>query len=752
MAMRAAGAMSTSRSGRTAHALIRRPGASFQRLKDANSALLREDIAQRREVFRALPEILSFNHTEICNLRCIMCPRYLGQGKQRLSRRTVDHVATELFPTAKKAILTAAAGEPLSADFDLLLKRALQFGVRLDVVTNGTMLRPELFRRARPVLDHLNVSVDCHIPEIYEKIRLGSRFDVVADHLRAIRDIRAAEADDVLLSVSAVVLRTNLPHLPDFVRWVKRETGADGVVFQRLRHEVKSTRDEDPQLGSDPEAIRRAFEPAAQAAREEGINLYLSDHHVENVIHQPMRAKVPEALVDQGACWFVLQYFGIMYSGEVYPCATQTDHCLGNLLHEDPAAIWNGKQARALRRAHWRKTGTAFCIGCEYAPHLPRRRPRVMLRAEQVARVAVRHLSEPLRRRLARRQTPIFSPEPPSVERVAVDFTRSEPLLKPQSAFANEVLTVHPKTGELWWIDHGVLFSAVAPSAAPRRVDEFAEARGARATAFRFLADDAFLVAFEEQGVVYRGTLRAGEMVLQRWLELSDPRSFVRQEGLAIHGSQVWLGEYGLFPGARCAHVYHSADAGDTVARASWLKNAKHVHRVAVLDEASVLITTGDLAKERCMYRVHVGGPPQLLRRPWAGFTAICSDAGLVHCGTDLDQGNGFLRITGPLDGPAEFRALPPEMDFQVRQISSFSDGRLLALLSLDDDLPRRGRRARLVSSADQGQSWATVHEFAEDWSDVPEGFVILSGDPEVVLSVCTDAAVGWSRRDELRA
>lgn len=732
---------------RVPHAMIRHRGDSFQRLKDENSALLREDIARRATVFRALPEILSFNHTEICNLRCIMCPRHVAQGKHRLSRRAVDHVATELFPTAKKAILTAAAGEPLSADFDLLLERALQFGVRLDVVTNGTLLRPGLYRRARHALDHLNVSVDCHIPEIYEKIRLGARFEVVADHLRAIREIRTRQPDDVLLSISAVVLRTNLPHLAGFVRFARREVGANGVVLQRLRHEVKSTRDEDPQLGTDPVRIRQAFEPAARAAREEGINLYLSDFFLENVIHEPLRDKIPEALMQQEACWFVLQYFGIMYSGEVYPCATQTDHCLGNLLYEDPAAIWNGQPAQDLRRAHWDRSGTAFCMGCEYAPHIPQRRSAATLKALRMARVAVRHFSEPLRRRLTGERLPIYAPRPPELQRVAVEWSSDPLLLNPASWFSNEVLTLHPQTSHPWWVRDGILYTLARKDSSPRVVATLPQAQGARATALQFLADGTFLLAFEEQGVVYRGSLKAASARLTEWLKLSDPRAFVRQEGLVVQGNLVWLGEYGMYPGARCAHLYSSRDAGQSVARHCWIERAKHIHRLAPLDVEAVLVTTGDLADERCMYQAQLDRPLQLLRRPWAGFTAVHASAGVVHCGTDLDQGNGFLRLEGDLRGIAEFRALPREMDLQVRQVSSFADGSLLALLSLDADLERAGRTARLLYSRDAGQTWATVHKFAADWSDVPEGFVILPEEPAHVLSVCAERALQWVRR-----
>ena len=43
----------------------------------------------------------------------------------------------------------------------------------------------------------------------------------------------------------------------------------------------------------------------------------------------------------------------------------------GNVLHEDPIGIWNGRVLRELRTAHFSRKGTAFCSGCQWAPHLP---------------------------------------------------------------------------------------------------------------------------------------------------------------------------------------------------------------------------------------------------------------------------------------------------------------------------------------------------------------------------------------------
>lgn len=62
-------------------------GTGCSRLKDENSRVLREDVERHAVVFRGGPEVVTLNHSDIYNLRCVMCPRNLAQGKHRLDRR-----------------------------------------------------------------------------------------------------------------------------------------------------------------------------------------------------------------------------------------------------------------------------------------------------------------------------------------------------------------------------------------------------------------------------------------------------------------------------------------------------------------------------------------------------------------------------------------------------------------------------------------------------------------------------------------
>ncbi len=683
-------------------------------------------MAARRTTYRGLPEVVTLNHSDICNLRCIMCQRSLGQGKHRLDERVLEHVTRELFPTARKAVLTTAGGDPLAVDFEFMLERALRFDVRLDVVTNGLLLSRETYRHARPVLDHLNVSLDSHVPAVYERIRAGSSFDRVWRNLEHLAQERRAAPDDVLFSISAVVMKSNLPHLADFIRAVQ-PLRPDGIVLQQLRHEEKPTLDEEPSGTFSADEIRHYLDAAVRTAQAVGANLFLSEFRRPNVLSSPPRAKIPMTLEGHGLCWFLAQNFNVMYTGEVFPCCIPTDFCLGDVRYEDPVEIWNGEPFRRLRSEHLTGRGNLFCSGCMHAPHLAADPDEERVAAERLRR-AKSFEAESERRRAIEdlHRRPIYAADLPLVGRCDGGFIDSRPCVHVATEWVGVDTAVRTQAGVLA-IRAGLLEERCANAAPGQRVDLTAFAGGKQGTCMHALADGATLIGFEQGGAL----LRVDGTSIHRVLELSDIRSFVRTAGVATaRDGSIWVGEYGVFPGARCAWLYRSTDGGRTFAAVTRFAEARHVHRVLALADGAIAVTTGDLAAERRLYRGDGSSDFTCVSPGWSGFFAALERDGACHFGTELMHRNGLLIYPRGLDATPEYRPFPDALDLQVRSITALDDGTLLALLGMDLDLveQRAGRRPTLLASDDGGHRWSVVHRFAEDWSDEPEDLIPLTG------------------------
>lgn len=710
---------------------------------------MREEIAAGATTFRALPEIVTLNSTDICNLRCVMCPRSIAQGEHRLEDRVVAFVCDELFPTALKVNLTTAGGEPLGPGFDAILERARRHDVKVDVVTNGMLLTRELIEDLAPALDHLNVSVDCAEPEVYERIRAGASFERLLDNLGHLRDRKDRADDEFLFSISAIVMASTLEHLPALVRFAAQHA-VDGVVLQRLNHEIKPTRDEDVLAHYTLAEAEGLLDETARVARELGVDLYQAELGRPNVITRGSRPKVPATIDDSGVCYFLAQSFSVMYTGEVYPCCKPTNYMLGDVRYEHPVDIWNGERLQRLRRAHLERRGTLFCNSCEYAPHLQKGRGGRMGDAVRLGVRAVSHVAHSRGRRDRERSGwRVFDPPPPAHVREAP--IAPEPAAEPADLVVQrmdgrrEASAVEPDGETVWFLRRGELFRAPARGGVERSVHVFPESSDSEAAFLVRLHDGSLLVSFERSGSLLRVDVTRATPVVRSVLQLSDPRSWIRRPAFARTPSgDLWIGEYGVFPGARCARVYRSRDGGASFELVRTIRPARHVHAVASIPGSEdVLVSTGDVGVERRTLRIDARGGMRVVFEPWAGFTGICFSGDRLHLGTDLPSDNGVLRVDAELRGAPELRPLADSLDLQVRQIDELPDRSLLALLSMDQDLDARrsGRRAVLLHSSDSGESWRVVHAFASDWSDAPERFEILPGPEPRILTDGTNRA-----------
>jgi hypothetical protein len=80
----------------TAAAATRTPNMTSRERKEANSRLLRAEVAAGALVHEALPEVLVLNHSDLCSLRCVMCPSHLAQGTHRLDARVLERLCDRL--------------------------------------------------------------------------------------------------------------------------------------------------------------------------------------------------------------------------------------------------------------------------------------------------------------------------------------------------------------------------------------------------------------------------------------------------------------------------------------------------------------------------------------------------------------------------------------------------------------------------------------------------------------------------------
>src|SRR5438045_2541840 len=155
------------RARRTAEGVLRRQAKPIRRLL----------LATGRDRAPGLPEIVQIESTNICNAKCVFCPRdvmhrKLGIMSFDLFTKIVDECA-ELGITH---VRVHNYGEPF-VDRKLVekVRYAKQKGIKeVGMISNGPLINEDVARGMIDAgLDAINISVDASGKEVFESTRLG---------------------------------------------------------------------------------------------------------------------------------------------------------------------------------------------------------------------------------------------------------------------------------------------------------------------------------------------------------------------------------------------------------------------------------------------------------------------------------------------------------------------------------------------------------------------------------------------------
>ena len=142
----------------------------------------------RKPVVWGFPPMIMVEPTNICNLKCPMCPSGNGEMKRELGKLDLAHF-TKLIDEIGDKILQVQLwnqGEPfINKSLLSFVNYAHQKGIMTQTSTNGHFIRNDEQAEAviRSGLDILIFSMDGTNQETYEKYRVGGNFHLVLETL-----------------------------------------------------------------------------------------------------------------------------------------------------------------------------------------------------------------------------------------------------------------------------------------------------------------------------------------------------------------------------------------------------------------------------------------------------------------------------------------------------------------------------------------------------------------------------------------
>jgi hypothetical protein len=195
-----------------------------------NLRTLKQEVATGATVLEARPTIVSYTPSHRCNIRCTHCYQESTRDAE-IDRADADEEVARLAPYLVR--LVAGGGEPFLLPiwrkfldrFDLSLNPYLDFATS----TNATVISDRVLAGlARFKKLTINISLD-GTGAVYERVRVGARFDQVASNIRKLKAVVLnARSDRSSVGVSMCVMKSSILDLPNFFRFARDEILACG--------------------------------------------------------------------------------------------------------------------------------------------------------------------------------------------------------------------------------------------------------------------------------------------------------------------------------------------------------------------------------------------------------------------------------------------------------------------------------------------------------------------------------------------
>ena len=348
-----------------------------ERLLRENREALDRDLWVQSLTFKSMPRSVDLQLSNFCNMSCTMCYDGDNPPLQKLDEDVAARISEEVLPTA--SVITPFAGsEPLILTWETTLEFAQRYRVELDLITNAQFLDEEKFRELEPHVTKLTFSIDSHMRDVYERIRLRSRPDKVFENIP--RAASLCREHDIGAEANVVFMVENAPFMHETVAFLA-DLGCTTVrllAFHMMPILSSERRFSDAQLHMSAEWFEWMMGRIRRVAKEKKIHLIFEGKRREEHDFRPSThtSRTPGGnavwaelgFYHPGYCVQSVDRIKIETGSDVYPCCVGSDGNLrlGNLERQSFQEVWNGPEAQDLRRAMLTLDLPEFCKNCEF--------------------------------------------------------------------------------------------------------------------------------------------------------------------------------------------------------------------------------------------------------------------------------------------------------------------------------------------------------------------------------------------------
>lgn len=348
-----------------------------EKLEREYRELLFDDLLNGRTRFSAGPYEAHIQFSNFCNMSCIMC----WDGNNPKTRKTeaslLERIGEQLGPHL--SIVTPYSGsEPLVLTWDETREMAKKYGILLCITTNVQFLDEVKFHELKDISETLILSIDSHVPAVFEKIRPRSNSKKVFANLETAAKLSVENNLECIVNV--VFMTQNAPMLTDTLNYFA-DLGIQNVNVIQLLDVNASSRMYDPLIHYSEEYVAWIKKNAIATAKQRKFRLIWSVSGYAEFDYREPGYVLPKVRKDWNDDWdekaklyfprFCRNAYGrlrVDSDGDISPCcyATQGELSLGNIQQQDFSEIWNSTEAQDLRRGMFSGDVPALCKSCRY--------------------------------------------------------------------------------------------------------------------------------------------------------------------------------------------------------------------------------------------------------------------------------------------------------------------------------------------------------------------------------------------------
>lgn len=283
------------------------------------------------------PVIVNWNLSLRCNFHCDHC-----YSRTEASRYPEPDTASALASVDRFAeigilSLNFGGGEPfMRRDLFEITSRAAARGMRVTLSSNGSLVTPELARRAAESgVRKVELSLDSVHPEVHDRFR-----HFPGAHERAVRAAGLLREAGVAVDVSSVICRINVDDWEGLVD-LAAGLGARKISLQNYKCSGLGDLNKD-RLDLSPAEWRDFYTRAlALKAERTDVEITLSDPILHSLEEAGCEARDGEPLSRGCACGTLTM--AVRPDGSITPCAF-IPVTVGSLLEDDFDTLWQGSE------------------------------------------------------------------------------------------------------------------------------------------------------------------------------------------------------------------------------------------------------------------------------------------------------------------------------------------------------------------------------------------------------------------------